>query len=206
MNKEKFLKELKRTRSQAESLMYSLHYLLEETVYDARDYVDNELMKPIFDELDNQEQAVMNGEVSDSRRVKDSDENSIKAVIDEVLSDYFPDLTVEDYHIYGEREDGLLAEPEISGCDMYVFETEYDAKAYILNGYGVECVDGAMRDDEWVDYLISGGVEPDGAKDLIERQDWQGVVEVILNTAGAEWFLSSYSGEVFYNGGYAIYF
>ena len=74
MNKEKFLKELKRTRSQAESLMYSLHYLLEETVYDARDYVDNELMKPIFDELDNQEQAVMNGEVSDSRRVKDGDE------------------------------------------------------------------------------------------------------------------------------------
>lgn len=41
MNKEKFLKELKRTRSQAESLMYSLHYLLEETVYDARDYIEN---------------------------------------------------------------------------------------------------------------------------------------------------------------------
>lgn len=140
------------------------------------------------------------------RRVKDSDENSIKTAIDRVLSDYFPKLTVDDYHFYGEREDGLLAEPEIDGCDMYVFKTEPEAKKYILDGYGVECVDGAMRDDEWVDYLINGGVEPEAAEDLIARQDWQGVVEVILDTAGAEWFLSAYSGEVFYEGDYVIYF
>ena len=216
------MRKIKRVRSQVDSLKFSLYDLLDlyyqglldpervdpdQSRKDADAFVSNlydylgeyeDTINGVFDEYDEQ--------IGDSvRRVKDS-ESEIKAVIDEVLSDYFPDLTVEDYHIYGEREDGLLAEPEISGCDMYVFKTESDAKAYILDGYGVECVDGAMRDDEWVDYLINGGVEPETAEDLIERQDWQGVVEVLLDTAGAEWFLASYSGDVFYNGGYAIYF
>lgn len=140
------------------------------------------------------------------RRVKDS-ETDIKAAIDEVLADYFPNLTVDDYHIYGDNEeDGLLAQPEIDGCDMYVFSSEYAANAYILDGYGIDCVDGAMRDDEWVDYLINGGVEPDVAENLIATEDWQSVVEIILDSAGAAWFLTSYAGEVFHNGGYAIYF
>ena len=143
---------------------------------------------------------------SKRRRVKDSDDSSIKAAIDEVLADYFPDLTVDDYHIYGDNGDGLLAQAEVDGCDMYVFKSDKHANAYILDGYGVDYVSGAMSDDEWVDYLINGGVEPEAAEDLIERHDWQGVVEVILDTAGAEWFLASYSGEVFYVGGYAIYF
>lgn len=164
MNKEKFLNELKRTRSQAESLMYSLHYLLEETVYDARDYVDNELMKPIFDELDNQEQAVMNGEVSDSRRVKDGKKQikdsdytydtvdykgyTIRIEYDNDYSNPFEEWD-EECQIYnvGHRNFGM-------GKDIgYGFDTDEEAREYFgdayylpfaVNGYDDSCYETSV--------------------------------------------------------------
>lgn len=140
MNKEKFLNELKRTRSQAKSLMYSLYYLLEETVYDARDYVDNELMKPIFDELDNQEQAVMNGEVSDSRRVKDERQvfegqyigdspftGQYQSIIDELLSIKNGQGYLDQNDVYDVIDSNGLVISE-SGDDFEVWAYEDDPR------------------------------------------------------------------------------
>lgn len=85
------------------------------------------------------------------------------------------------------------------GCDGYIFDTEDDAVESIINGENhqnaVDYVEGAQTEEEWVDYLIAGGVNPKLAKTIIANQDWDKVVTVILMHDGPEFFLSDYSGK-----------
>lgn len=86
------------------------------------------------------------------------------------------------------------------GCDGHIFRNEEDAVNSVLYGdehqNAIDAVDGAQSDEEWVDYLIRGGVEPQLAKSIIANQQWDKVVEIIVNKVGPEWFLSGYSGRV----------
>lgn len=85
------------------------------------------------------------------------------------------------------------------GFDGYIFDTEDEAVESIMDGENyqnaVDYVEGAQTDEEWVDYLISGGVNPRLAKTIIANQDWDKVVTTILMHNGPEFFLSSYSGK-----------
>lgn len=86
------------------------------------------------------------------------------------------------------------------GCDGYIFRNEKDAVNSILYGDGhqnaIDLVDGAQSDEEWVNYLIKGGVDKNVARTVISKQDWDSVVKMIVREDGPEWFLSTYSGQV----------
>ena len=138
------------------------------------------------------------------RRVKDSDENSIKAAIDEMVNEYLPDLTINDYGII-DGDGLLLALADIDWCSAYVFKSEDDAREYVLRGEGADFVAYMMPVDEMVDYL-SNGIDYKTAQKLVVNEDWQGIAERILEIEGAEWFLSAYDGKVYDVNGYVIYF
>lgn len=138
------------------------------------------------------------------RRVKDSDENSIKAAIDEMVNEYLPDLTINDYGII-DGDGLLLALADIDWCSAYVFKSEDDAREYVLRGEGADFVADMMPVDEMVDYL-SNGIDYKTAQKLVVNEDWQGIAERILEIEGAEWFLSAYDGKVYDVNGYVIYF
>ena len=86
------------------------------------------------------------------------------------------------------------------GCVGHIFRNEEDATNSVLYGddhqNAIDSVDGAQSDEEWVDYLIKGGVEPHLAESMIANQQWDKVIEIIVSKSGPEWFLSGYSGEV----------
>ena len=86
------------------------------------------------------------------------------------------------------------------GSNGSVFQSEEDARNSVLHGddhqNAVDLVYDAMTDEEWVDYLIRGGVDAKTAETIIRNQDWDKVVEIIVDADGPEWFLSTYSGEV----------
>lgn len=86
------------------------------------------------------------------------------------------------------------------GCDGHVFDNSDAARESVASGFGhqnaLDYVDGCIRDDEWVDYLIGGGLERDKAEEIIKAQDWEKVVSIVLKAAGPEWFLSDYDGQV----------
>lgn len=86
------------------------------------------------------------------------------------------------------------------GCNGYIFRNEEDAVNSILYGNdhqnAIDTVYGAQSDEEWVDYLIKGGIDKNVARDVISKQDWDSVVRMIVRKDGPEWFLSTYSGQV----------
>ncbi|MDO4511365.1 MAG: hypothetical protein Q4B68_06075 [Bacteroidales bacterium] len=87
------------------------------------------------------------------------------------------------------------------GCYGYIFLTEEEAYNSVLYGqehqYAIDNVDGAQSDEEWIEYLIHGGVPAKKAKQIIDQQNWDEVVRIIVNACGPEWFLADYSGEVY---------
>lgn len=91
---------------------------------------------------------------------------------------------------------------EESGCNIYIFDSEEDAYDYIVSGDGnqnaIDYVESAQTDEDWIKYLINGGVDAEEATDVITNQDWQRVVEIIIDAEGPEWFLSSYSGYCYH--------
>lgn len=97
------------------------------------------------------------------------------------------------------------------GCNGYVFKSEDDAINSILNGdnfqNAIDYVKGAQTPQEWINYLISSGVNKDNAYSMIINQDWVKVIETIIDNVGPEWFLSSYSGNVYnLTNGYLLYY
>ena len=86
------------------------------------------------------------------------------------------------------------------GCDGYIFNSEDDAINSLMNGdnyqNAIDYVNTSQSEEEWVRYLINGGVKPQIANSIIQNQDWDKVIEIIIDTVGPEWFLSQYSGEV----------
>lgn len=89
---------------------------------------------------------------------------------------------------------------DVHGCDGHVFDNSGAARESVASGFdhqnALDYVDGCMRDDEWVDYLIGGGLERDKAEEIIKAQDWEKVVSIVLKTSGPERFLSDYDGQV----------
>lgn len=87
------------------------------------------------------------------------------------------------------------------GFNGYIFDSEEEAANSVLNGdnhqNAIDLVDGAQTDEEWVSYLINGGVDESTAQQIIANHDWNKVVEIIVQNAGAEWFLSTYSGRIY---------
>ena len=86
------------------------------------------------------------------------------------------------------------------GCNGYIFNDEDEARESVLNGYehqnAVDYVDGAQTDEEWVNYLVHGGVDRNQAMQIINNGDWDSVVSIIVDVYGPEWFLSTYSGSI----------
>ncbi|MBQ0023111.1 MAG: hypothetical protein KBT29_07725, partial [Prevotellaceae bacterium] len=86
------------------------------------------------------------------------------------------------------------------GCEGFVFDDAEDATNAILNGFehqnAIDYVNGAQSDEDWIQYLIRGGVDKRTAIQIIQNNDWEQVVQIIVDKAGPEWFLSQYSGEV----------
>lgn len=158
------------------------------------------------------EYLVDNEPISDSRkRVKDNvDERKMTKVIKDFvkeLEEMFPNkkFKITEYGITN-GDSGLLAMPEISGCDAYIFGSEEDAENYVLDGYGADFCNGAAERDYWFRGLVGSGYSEEEANDILDRNDWQTVAESVLKSQGAEWFFGGYFGEVFYVDDYVIYF
>lgn len=153
------------------------------------------------------------GNVADSRRIKDS-EGDIRAAIEEMLVERGLDNEVDindvDINYYGEDSDEVASAELCNGCYCHVFQDEQDAYNYVKNPENVEFTDfleSAQSDEDWVNYLINGGVDADEAEELVASGNWQRIKEIILDADGAEWFLGEYGGDVFYpEVGYVIYF
>lgn len=88
------------------------------------------------------------------------------------------------------------------GCGGYIFNSEEEAYDSIINGdehqNAVDYVDGAITDEEWVSYLVGGGIDEQTAQGIIANGDWDAVVGIIVDKEGPEWFLSQYSGRKYY--------
>jgi len=88
-----------------------------------------------------------------------------------------------------------------SNCHGYIYDSEEDAYNSIVNGenkrYAIDFVESAQSDDEWVDYLIRGGVNARKAKALVKNGLWDKIVKIIVDADGPRWFLSEYSGKVY---------
>lgn len=86
------------------------------------------------------------------------------------------------------------------GCDGSIFNSEEDAKYAVLSGddhqNAIDYVNTAQSPKEWVDYLVAGGVDREKAINIIRNNDWDSVINIIVNSDGPEWFLSGYSGQV----------
>lgn len=138
------------------------------------------------------------------KKIKD-DENKVLEALNELLVDTRKEKEeIFNFEYFGEN--GLVATAEIDGCTAWVFNDEKDAYNYVLNEYGPDYVESALPYDEWVSYLINGGVDEDEAESIIANGDWRAVTEIILDADGVEWFLGAYYGEVWYYGDYVIYF
>ena len=152
-------------------------------------------------------------EIADSRRVSDSKDN-VRAAIQEMLVERGLDSEVDindvDINYYGEDSDEVAEAELCNGCVCHVFQDEQDAYDFVKNPDNVQFTDyleGAQSDEDWIDYLIKGGVDADKAAELVETGNWQAIKEIILDSDGAEWFLGEYSGDMFYpEVGYVIYF
>ena len=87
------------------------------------------------------------------------------------------------------------------GTNGSIFPSVEDARNSVLYGddhqNAVDYVDGAQSDEDWIEYLINGGVDEETAETIIRNHDWDTVVEIIVDKCGPEWFLSTYSGEVY---------
>ncbi len=86
------------------------------------------------------------------------------------------------------------------GFNGYIFDTEEEAEESVLNGdehqNAIDYVNGAQTDEDWIKYLIKGGVNPSMAERIINNGDWNSVVNIIVDKEGPEFFLSTYSGRV----------
>ena len=110
----------------------------------------------------------------------------------DAICDFDNDITKDDIHqVSGDLYD-------IEDCSAYIFQTEKEAFDYCLDEIGPDYCECAMRDEDWVSYLIKGGVNPSLAKRIIRNGDWKEVTRIILDSEGPEFFLSSYSGQSWY--------
>lgn len=84
------------------------------------------------------------------------------------------------------------------GFDGSIFDTYEDAEASVLHGddhqNALDCVEGAMSDNDWISFLIASGVPEKEAIDIVNQERWNDIVEVIVAQNGPSWFLSPYSG------------
>ena len=54
-----------------------------------------------------------------------------------------------------------------------------------------------MDEKEWKDFLVKAGVSEEEAKGIADNANWEKVVEIVANTDGPQFFLSTYSGKVY---------
>lgn len=97
------------------------------------------------------------------------------------------------------------------GCDGSIFKSEASARRSIISGdnrqNAIDYVNGAQTDEEWIDYLVKGGVDRKKAESIINKEQWGKVVNIIVDTDGPEWFLAQYSGSVHsLSNGYLLYY
>lgn len=89
------------------------------------------------------------------------------------------------------------------GFEGHIYSSIEDAYNDIVSPDGnehqnaIDSLDGAQSEEDWIDYLIHGGVDPNKARKVIMSHDWDAVIKIIIKASGPEWFLSSYSGEVY---------
>lgn len=89
---------------------------------------------------------------------------------------------------------------DVHNCNGFIFANEDEAYQYVANGdyhqNALDYVNGACPDEEWISMLIDSGVEKRKATNIIKNEDWESVVQIVLDNEGPEWFLSQYSGRV----------
>ncbi len=87
------------------------------------------------------------------------------------------------------------------GCNGSIFDSEEDAAKSVLSGddhqNAVDLVEGAMGDDEWKTYLVGAGIGEDEANAIIDNNQWEKLVEIVVDNDGPKFFLSTFSGEVY---------
>lgn len=85
-------------------------------------------------------------------------------------------------------------------CDGSVYNSEEEAEEDILNGdehqNAIDYVEGAMTEEDWVDYLEHCGYNRQQAEDIIYSGAWGKLVEIIVGNEGPQFFLATYSGKV----------
>ncbi len=85
------------------------------------------------------------------------------------------------------------------GFNGSIFNSEDEADNYVLTDglqNAIDSVNGAQTEEDWISYLINGGVDEGTAEQLINNGNWEGVVKIILDKEGAPFFLSTYSGRI----------
>lgn len=89
---------------------------------------------------------------------------------------------------------------DVHGCDGSVYNSEEEAEEDILNGSehqnAVDYVEGAMTEEDWIDYLDKCGFDKQQAVDIIRSGAWGKLVEIIVGNEGPQFFLAQYSGKV----------
>lgn len=89
---------------------------------------------------------------------------------------------------------------DVHGCDGSIYNSEEEAEEDILNGSehqnAVDYVEGAMTEEDWIDYLDKCGFNRNQAEDIIRSGAWGKLVEIIVGNEGAQFFLAQYSGKV----------
>ena len=88
-----------------------------------------------------------------------------------------------------------------NGCNGSIFDSEEDAAKSVLSGddhqNAVDLVEGAMSDEDWKSYLVGAGVGEDEANAIIDNNQWEKLVEIVVDNDGPKFFLSTFSGEVY---------
>lgn len=89
---------------------------------------------------------------------------------------------------------------DVHGCDGSIYNSEEEAEEDILNGSehqnAVDYVEGAMTEEDWIDYLDKCGFDRNQAGDIIRSGAWGKLVEIIVGNEGPQFFLAQYSGKV----------
>lgn len=129
---------------------------------------------------------------------------SVKKVLKEIEDGSDIKQEVEEYvHAMGSQIEQWLCDyvfVDKHGCNGFIYDNEEEAKQSVLNGEehqnAMDYVKDAQSPEDWIGYLVEGGVDENQAINMVRNEDWNGIVNVIVDKEGPEWFLSQYSGQV----------
>lgn len=129
---------------------------------------------------------------------------SVKKVLKEIEDGSDIKQEVEEYvHAMGSQIEQWSCDyvfVDKHGCNGFIYNNEEEAKQSVLNGEehqnAMDYVKDAQSPEDWIGYLVEGGIDENQAINMVRNGDWNGIVNVIVDKEGPEWFLSQYSGQV----------